>query len=103
MAQRLLFLKFGVTGETENGRRVDLLLKEGDLEILNTEAKSAEDGGLCEIQYKKNVRINHTIHREASRKGIELPTMLPLDIRGRRHAFLFGSQNRKRTRSVALY
>ncbi|KAF9544609.1 hypothetical protein EC957_011824 [Mortierella hygrophila] len=82
VAQRLLFLKFGVTGETENGRRVDLLLKEGDLEILNTEAKSAEDGGLCEIQYKKNVRINHTIHREASRKGIELPTMLPLDIRG---------------------
>ncbi|KAF9905601.1 hypothetical protein EC991_001500 [Linnemannia zychae] len=82
VAQRLLFLKFGVTGETENGRRVDLLLKEGDLEILNTEAKSIEDGGLCEIQYKKNVRINHTIHREASRKGIELPTMLPLDIRG---------------------
>ncbi|KAK3844435.1 MAG: hypothetical protein J3R72DRAFT_438052 [Linnemannia gamsii] len=82
VAQRLLFLKFGVTGETENGRRVDLLLKEGDLEILNTEAKSTEDGGLCEIQYKKNVRINHTIHREASRKGIELPTMLPLDIRG---------------------
>lgn len=103
MAQRLLFLKFGVTGETENGRRVDLLLKEGDLEILNTEAKSAEDGGLCEIQYKKNVRINHTIHREASRKGIELATMLPLDIRGRRHAFLFGSENRKRTLSVALY
>ncbi|KAF9340828.1 hypothetical protein BGZ91_012365 [Linnemannia elongata] len=82
VAQRLLFLKFGVTGETENGRRVDLLLKEGDLEILNTEAKSAEEGGLCEIQYKKNVRINHTIHREASRKGIELSTMLPLDIRG---------------------
>ncbi|KAK3834820.1 MAG: hypothetical protein JOS17DRAFT_737858 [Linnemannia elongata] len=82
VAQRLLFLKFGVTGETESGRRVDLLLKEGDLEILNTEAKSTEDGGLCEIQYKKNVRINHTIHREASRKGIELPTMLPLDIRG---------------------
>ncbi|KAG0310092.1 hypothetical protein BGZ97_012805 [Linnemannia gamsii] len=84
VAQRLLFLKFGVTGETENGRRVDLLLKEDNLEILNTEAKSAEDGGggLCEIQYKKNVRINHTIHREASRKGIELPTMLPLDIRG---------------------
>ncbi|KAF9152757.1 hypothetical protein BG015_004774 [Linnemannia schmuckeri] len=82
VAQRLLFLKFGMTGETENGRRVDLLLKEGDLEILNTEAKSGEDGGLCEIQYKKNVRINHTIHREASRKGIELPPMLPLDIRG---------------------
>ncbi|KAG0294469.1 hypothetical protein BGZ96_001128, partial [Linnemannia gamsii] len=84
VAQRLLFLKFGVTGETDNGRRVDLLLKEDNLEILNTEAKSAENdgGGLCEIQYKKNVRINHTIHREASRKGIELPTMLPLDIRG---------------------
>ncbi|KAG0280431.1 hypothetical protein BGZ95_010164 [Linnemannia exigua] len=61
VAQRLLFLKFGVTGETENGRRVDLLLREGDLEILNTEAKSTEDGGLCEIQYKKNtIRLAHS-------------------------------------------
>ncbi|KAF9110611.1 hypothetical protein BGX27_006136, partial [Mortierella sp. AM989] len=30
---------FGVEGETDSGRRVDLLLRVGDLEILNTEAK----------------------------------------------------------------
>ncbi|KAF9088959.1 hypothetical protein BGX27_002593 [Mortierella sp. AM989] len=73
---------FGVEGETDSGRRVDLLLRVGDLEILNTEAKALNNEGQCNEQYKKNIRINHAIYREAKRNGVELPPMLPLDIRG---------------------
>jgi hypothetical protein len=53
------------------------------VEILNTEAKFDEDGSVCEAQYKKNIRINHAIHRVARRAGVELSEMMPLDIRGK--------------------
>jgi hypothetical protein len=68
---------------TESGRKVALMLRLGDLELQNTEVKADEDLGPGNIQYKKNLRINHAIRREASRKGIELPRMLVLDIRGK--------------------
>jgi hypothetical protein len=39
------------------------------LGVLNTEAKFDECGTVCEVQYKKNLRINHAIYREADRCG----------------------------------
>ncbi|KAF9347850.1 hypothetical protein BGX34_002846, partial [Mortierella sp. NVP85] len=81
--QKRLFLKeLDIKDSTDYGRRVDLMLHLGDLELLNTEAKAAEDPLPADIQYKKNIRINHAIRREASKRGIELPRMLILDIRG---------------------
>ncbi|KAF9413082.1 hypothetical protein BGZ76_005093 [Entomortierella beljakovae] len=47
--------KFNVEGETDSGRKVELLLKVGDLEILNTEAKASNNEALCEEQYKKRL------------------------------------------------
>ncbi|KAF9090495.1 hypothetical protein BGX27_002231 [Mortierella sp. AM989] len=73
---------FSVEGETDSGRKVDLLLKVGDLEVLNTEAKATNNEALCDEQYKKNIRINHAIYIIAKKQGIELPSMLPLYIRG---------------------
>ncbi|KAF9917392.1 hypothetical protein BX616_001151 [Lobosporangium transversale] len=73
---------FGVEGETDSGRRVDLLLRIGDMEILNTEAKALGCDIQCEQQYKKNIRINHAIYQEARRSNIDLPPILLLDIRG---------------------
>ena len=58
-------------------------MKLGDFELLNTEAKAAEDLVPADIQYRKNIRINHAIRREASRRGIELPRVLFLDLRGK--------------------
>ncbi|ORZ26617.1 hypothetical protein BCR41DRAFT_384217 [Lobosporangium transversale] len=72
---------FGVEGETDSGRRVDLLLRIGDMEILNTEAKALGCDIQCEQQYKKNIRINHAIYQEARRSNIDLPPILLLDIR----------------------
>ncbi|KAF9085011.1 hypothetical protein BGX27_003643, partial [Mortierella sp. AM989] len=72
---------FGVGCETDSGRRVDLLLRVGDFEILNTEAKALNNEVTCDQQYKKNIRINHAIYREAKKHGIELSSMLPLDNR----------------------
>ncbi|KAG0248833.1 hypothetical protein DFQ27_000599 [Actinomortierella ambigua] len=74
--------RFNVTGETDRGRRVDLLLCCEDLEILNSEAKFNESGLACERQYNKNLRINKAIWNIARRRGIRLLTMYPLDIRG---------------------
>ncbi|KAF8950515.1 hypothetical protein BGZ46_004470 [Entomortierella lignicola] len=39
---------FGVEGETDSGRRVDLLLRVGDFEILNTEAKALNSEVTCD-------------------------------------------------------
>ncbi|KAF9168670.1 hypothetical protein DFQ26_002570 [Actinomortierella ambigua] len=69
-----------VTGETDRGRRVDLLLCCEDLEILNSEAKFNESGLACERQYNKNLRINKAIWNIARRRGIRLLAMYPLDI-----------------------
>ncbi|KAK3823528.1 MAG: hypothetical protein J3Q66DRAFT_144255 [Benniella sp.] len=81
--QKRLFLKeLDINDLTDSGRKVDLMLKLGDFELLNTEAKAAEDPVPADIQYKKNIRINHAIRREASRRGIELPRVLFLDLRG---------------------
>ena len=52
------------------------------IEILNTEAKFDEDGSVCEAQYRKNIRINHAIHRVARRAGVDPREMMSLDIRG---------------------
>ncbi|KAF9181664.1 hypothetical protein BGZ49_004816, partial [Haplosporangium sp. Z 27] len=82
VAKRIFLSEYHVESMTDQGRKVDLLLKIGDLEILNTEAKSNDNKSICDTQYKKNIRINHAIFREAGRQGIELPPMLPLDIRG---------------------
>ncbi|KAF9433016.1 hypothetical protein BGZ76_009990, partial [Entomortierella beljakovae] len=73
---------FGVDGETDSGRKVDLMLRIGDLEILNTEAKVLDNDGICDQQYKKNIRINHAIYQEAKFNSVELPPMMFLDIRG---------------------
>ncbi|KAF9151642.1 hypothetical protein DFQ26_001176 [Actinomortierella ambigua] len=58
-------------------------MKVGDLETLNSEAKVVEEGDLVETQYKKNLRINRAIWQHAAEVGVELPAMMPLDLRGR--------------------
>ncbi|KAG0325301.1 hypothetical protein BGZ99_000817 [Dissophora globulifera] len=82
MQKRLFMAEFEVEDAPESGRRVDLLLRIDDLEVLNTEAKVNGDPRLGDLQYKKNIRINHAILQDAARHEIELPSMLPLDIRG---------------------
>ncbi|KAF9416282.1 hypothetical protein BGZ76_004683 [Entomortierella beljakovae] len=74
--------QFGAPEESESGRKVDLLLRIGDFELLNTEAKANDHMTECDTQYKKNLRINHAIYQIAKRRGLTLPEMLPLDIRG---------------------
>ncbi|CAO3566925.1 unnamed protein product [Mortierella alpina] len=81
-AQKELQERFNVVGETDRGRRVDLLLYSGELELLNSEAKFDASGAVCERQYDKNLRINRAIWNGARRHGLPLPTMHPLDIRG---------------------
>ncbi|KAF9563050.1 hypothetical protein EC968_005014 [Mortierella alpina] len=81
-AQKELQERFNILGETDRGRRVDLLLYSGDLELLNSEAKFDASGAVCERQYDKNLRINRAIWNNARRHGLQLPTMHPLDIRG---------------------
>ncbi|KAF9960961.1 hypothetical protein BGZ70_008426 [Mortierella alpina] len=81
-AQKDLQERFNVVGETDRGRRVDLLLYSGELELLNSEAKFDASGAVCERQYDKNLRINRAIWNGARRHGLRLPTMHPLDIRG---------------------
>ncbi|KAF9960585.1 hypothetical protein BGZ65_012052 [Modicella reniformis] len=73
--------KFNVVGETDRGRRVELLLFSGDLELLNSEAKFDESGVACECQYDKNLRINRAIWNAVRRRGLRMSTMHPLDIR----------------------
>ncbi|KAG0309917.1 hypothetical protein BGZ98_000005 [Dissophora globulifera] len=82
MQKRLFMAEFEVEDAPESGRKVDLLLRIDDLEVLNTEAKVNGDPRLGDLQYKKNIRINHAILQDAARHEIELPSMLPLDIRG---------------------
>ncbi|KAK3823390.1 MAG: hypothetical protein J3Q66DRAFT_425243 [Benniella sp.] len=82
IAQRDLQQRFGITSETDKGRKVDPVMDVDGLEVLNTEAKFDEGGTVCEVQYKKNLRINHANYREARRTAVELPVMMPLDIRG---------------------
>ncbi|KAF9999897.1 hypothetical protein BGZ65_004806 [Modicella reniformis] len=72
-AKRLMHKEFHVEGDTEAERKVDLLLRVENLEVLNSEAKVNDDQFQGDIQYKKNLRINHCIYKEASRRGLELP------------------------------
>ncbi|CAO3572207.1 unnamed protein product [Mortierella alpina] len=58
-----------------------MLLVDG-LEVLNSEAKPTTDMAPCERQFLKNLRNNHAIHVVAAEKGVQLPRMNPLDIRG---------------------
>ncbi|KAG0264759.1 hypothetical protein DFQ27_001031 [Actinomortierella ambigua] len=74
---------FGIEFETSGGRKCDLLMKVGDLETLNSGAKVVEEGDLVETQYKKNLRINRAIWQHVAEMGVELPAMMPLDLRGR--------------------
>ncbi|KAG0364993.1 hypothetical protein BGZ54_006960 [Gamsiella multidivaricata] len=80
--KRLFITQFKVHEETKSGRKVDLLLRVGNLEVLNTEVKPNDDQSAGDKQYKKNIRINHTTFQTAARRGLELPPMLPLDVRG---------------------
>jgi len=73
---------FKVAYDTESGRKVDLMLLVNNLEALNSEAKASQNRAPCERQYLKNLRINHAMHVVAAKKGVQLPDMNPLDIRG---------------------
>ncbi|KAG0264765.1 hypothetical protein DFQ27_001037 [Actinomortierella ambigua] len=74
---------FGVEFETSGDRECDLLMKVGDIETLNSRAKVVEEGDVVEAQYKKNLLVNCAIWRQAAEKGVEIPAMMPLDLRGR--------------------
>ncbi|KAF9980508.1 hypothetical protein BGZ65_005015 [Modicella reniformis] len=81
--QKRVFSKlFRIPDDTESGRKVDLLLLVDGIEVLNSEAKLRDDTTSCDNQYLKNLRINHAIHKVAEKRGLQLQTMNPLDIRG---------------------
>ncbi|KAG0305147.1 hypothetical protein BGZ97_001223 [Linnemannia gamsii] len=82
LQERFFSQLFQLAHDTDSGRKIDLMLLVDGLEALNSEAKPSKDRTPCERQFLKNLRINHAIHIVTAKRGVHLPRMNPLDIRG---------------------
>ncbi|KAF9427835.1 hypothetical protein BGZ94_004050 [Podila epigama] len=80
--KKLLSRLYKLPSDTESGRKVDLLMMTDGMETLCFEAKASGNITPCERQYQKVLRTNHAIYIASKSKGITLPAMHPLDIRG---------------------
>ncbi|GJJ78313.1 hypothetical protein EMPS_10672 [Entomortierella parvispora] len=79
--KRYLSQPFQLAHDTKSGRNVDLPVDGLGLEVV-TEAKPNMDRSPCERQFLKNLRIKHAIHIVAAERGLQLPKMNQLDVRG---------------------
>ncbi|KAI1296359.1 hypothetical protein EDD11_007414 [Mortierella claussenii] len=65
------------------GRKVDLVFKSRDIELVNFEFKSHGVSESClQIQHKKNIRLNRAIMEELRNKGIREPSVVFGDFEG---------------------
>lgn len=94
---------FQLAHNTDSGRKVDLMLLVDGLEALNSEAKPSKDRTPCERQFLKNLRINHAIYIVAAKRGVHLPKMNPLDIRGMYLYYIFFGANWRKSSFSWLY